>query len=111
MPTPPDSVLIVTASSSATAPDTCRHNVLVSGSYGGRITLFRTRGHPLLCSFEEDFGWSRLTAGVAVRTIPGSHEGIFAEPDVRVLAELLQRDLCAAQQSPDHQWRAPHETL
>ena len=59
--------------------------------YPGRITLLRTRAHPLLCSFDPAFGWGEWAAGgVDVRIVPGSHENIFVEPDVRTLAGELE---------------------
>jgi thioesterase domain-containing protein len=65
----------------------------VSKPSSGRVTLFRTRGHPLVCSFENDFGWRKLAASVTVKKIPGSHEGIFMEPHVRGLARELDQSL------------------
>ena len=67
----------------------------VSKPYAGPITLFRTRSHPLVSSFENDFGWEKLAANVTVKNIPGSHEGIFMEPHVRSLAHELQQSLHA----------------
>jgi thioesterase domain-containing protein/acyl carrier protein len=62
--------------------------------YAGHITLFRTRGHSLLCSFDETFGWCDFAAGgVAVRTVSGAHETIMDEPHVRSLAEELRKCL------------------
>ncbi|MDB6019360.1 MAG: hypothetical protein JWR19_3849 [Pedosphaera sp.] len=62
----------------------------VSRPYAGRVTLFRTRGQPLFCSLENDFGWRELVAGgVDVKLVPGSHESIFMEPAVRSLAGEL----------------------
>jgi thioesterase domain-containing protein len=77
----------------------------VSKPYGDHITLFRTRSHPLVCSFENDFGWAKLAANVTVKHIPGSHEGIFIEPHVRCLARELEQSLRASYQE------SPHETL
>ena len=58
--------------------------------YSGCVTLFRTRGQPLFCSLEEDFCWSRLAeGGVEIKRIPGSHESIFIEPNVQILAASL----------------------
>src|SRR5262249_28658646 len=74
----------------------------VERPYGGRVVLLRTRGQPLFCSLEEDFCWSKLVnGGVTVRYIPGSHENIFMEPNVRVLASELagliaEAPLCGA---------------
>jgi amino acid adenylation domain-containing protein len=64
------------------------------GCYPGRVTLFRTRGQPLFCSLDPQFGWGDLAAAVDVVIIPGSHEKIFMEPHVRTLAAEL--DACAA---------------
>ncbi|MDB6110437.1 MAG: amino acid adenylation domain protein, partial [Pedosphaera sp.] len=62
----------------------------VSRPYSGRVTLFRTRGQPLFCSLEDDFGWGKLVGnGVDIRLVPGSHESIFLEPAVQSLAEQL----------------------
>ncbi len=64
-----------------------------SGVYCGHITLFKTRGHPILSSFAPDFGWGELAGKVTLRNISGSHEGIFLEPNVRSLASQLQSAL------------------
>jgi amino acid adenylation domain-containing protein len=62
--------------------------------YAGRVTLFRSRGHPLLCSFDPQYGWGDLAAGGAVvKIVPGAHESILEEPHVRVVAEELNRSL------------------
>ncbi|MDB6017608.1 MAG: amino acid adenylation protein [Pedosphaera sp.] len=59
--------------------------------YAGRVTLFRTQRQPLWCSFDPKYGWHELAAGgVDVRMIPGAHETIFMEPNVRVTAAQLQ---------------------
>ena len=63
----------------------------VSQPYNGRVTLFRTRGQPLFCSLDDDFGWGELAkGGVDIRIIPGSHESIFMEPAVKSLADELK---------------------
>jgi FkbH-like protein len=65
----------------------------VPEAYPGRVTLIRTLGQPFLCSLDPQYGWGELAeGGVDVRIIPGSHEKIFVEPDVRFLAQTL--DLC-----------------
>jgi amino acid adenylation domain-containing protein/FkbH-like protein len=72
----------------------------VERPYSGRVALLRTRGQPLFCSFEDDFCWGRLVdGGVSVRLIPGSHENIFMEPNVRVLASELMKLLLPAHAS------------
>ena len=64
----------------------------------GKVTLLRTRGQPLFCSLEEDFCWGRLAlGGIVVKLIPGSHENIFLEPNVRLLAAELAEALVKAQ--------------
>jgi len=61
--------------------------------YDGRVTLFRTRGHPILCSFDDAFGWHEFAADVVVRIIPGAHESALDEPHVRSLARSLELQL------------------
>jgi thioesterase domain-containing protein/acyl carrier protein len=62
----------------------------IEQSFPGKATLLRTRGQPLFCSLAEDFCWGKVAAGgVSVKRIPGSHEQIFMEPNVQVLAEEL----------------------
>ncbi|HWD93513.1 MAG TPA: amino acid adenylation domain-containing protein [Verrucomicrobiae bacterium] len=66
----------------------------VERPYKGSVTLLRTRGQPMLCSFEEDFCWGKLArGGVIVKHIPGSHENIFVEPNVKFLAEQMEECL------------------
>jgi thioesterase domain-containing protein len=70
----------------------------VQQPYRGPVALFRTRGHPLFCSFARDLRWGRLArGGVAVKIIPGSHENIFMEPNVKSLALGLTVALSQAQ--------------
>jgi thioesterase domain-containing protein/acyl carrier protein len=63
--------------------------------YDGRIILFRTRGHPLVCSYDNQMGWSSFaTGGVEVKICPGDHESILEEENVphtaRELASILE---------------------
>lgn len=70
----------------------------VQQPYPGEVLLLRTRGQPLLCSLEDDFCWGKLAQmGVLVTVIPGSHENIFMEPNVRALAKELGFALANAQ--------------
>jgi non-ribosomal peptide synthetase component F/thioesterase domain-containing protein len=58
--------------------------------YPGRITLFRARTQPLLSSHRPDLGWgARAAGGVQVFVVPGDHNSIVVEPDVRTLATAL----------------------
>jgi thioesterase domain-containing protein len=71
----------------------------VERPYKGAVTLLRTRGQPIFCSFAEDFCWGKLThGGVTVRYVPGSHENIFVEPNVKFLAEQIEQ--CLADSNP-----------
>nr|WP_237712361.1 non-ribosomal peptide synthetase [Pedosphaera parvula] len=68
----------------------------VTKPYVGRITLFRTRRQPLLCSFDRSLGWDEFSlGGVDVRIISGSHGSIFTEPNVSQLAGELRSCLRA----------------
>jgi aspartate racemase len=59
--------------------------------YGGHVTLFRTRGHPLVCSFDNACGWGEFASGgVTVHIVPGEHESILDVPHVKLLAKLIE---------------------
>lgn len=61
------------------------------GRYDGRVTLIRTRGHPLLCSFDHQYGWGELArGGVEVKVVPGGHGNVLAEPYVSAVAQALE---------------------
>lgn len=62
--------------------------------YGGRVTLLRTCGHPLRCSFDEHYGWGQLAGGgVNVLVVPGGHGNILDEPHVQKVARALEQEL------------------
>ncbi len=65
--------------------------------YSGKVTLFRSRGHQLVCSFDEAYGWKELVQDVQVEIVPGAHESILEEPYVEALAERLQACLLKSQ--------------
>jgi thioesterase domain-containing protein len=70
----------------------------VEQAYAGGVVLLRTRGQALLCSLEEDFCWRKVVQGdVRIVFVPGSHESIFMEPNVRSLAKELSALLTQAQ--------------
>jgi thioesterase domain-containing protein len=59
--------------------------------YPGRIILFLSREAPERAFYDRRLGWSDLTTeGLEVHVVPGSHETLFGEPHVRVLAQKLQ---------------------
>jgi hypothetical protein len=64
MSTSLDDILIVTASSSATAPATCRHNVLISGSYGGIYNAYNAAKWDLRGVVLNDAGVGKNDAGI-----------------------------------------------
>jgi amino acid adenylation domain-containing protein/HAD superfamily phosphatase (TIGR01681 family) len=65
--------------------------------YAGKVTLFRSRGHPLFCSYDEQYGWGELAREVETYVIPGAHESILEEPHVRDLAENIKECLLKIQ--------------
>ncbi|HWW01813.1 MAG TPA: amino acid adenylation domain-containing protein [Candidatus Acidoferrum sp.] len=69
--------------------------------YPGEVTLFRTRGHPMVCSFDDEFGWREFAAGVSVHIIPGAHESILDEPHVRTMAKAMRACLQGIQHNQD----------
>ena len=64
MSSPLDNVLIVTASSSATAPNTSRNNVLISGSYGGVYNAWHAAKWDLRGVVLNDAGVGKNDAGI-----------------------------------------------
>ncbi len=59
--------------------------------YPGRITLFRARTPPLFTATDPDLGWASLAAdGVTIQVVPGSHESMFGQPNVRELAKRVK---------------------
>ncbi|MDB6116204.1 MAG: amino acid adenylation protein, partial [Lacunisphaera sp.] len=74
-------------------------------AYRGKLSLFRTRGHPFLCSFDPVFGWGPLSGAVDMVGVPGAHERVFMEPHVRDLSARFRARLETAQHqtlSPAH---------
>ena len=62
--------------------------------YPGRVHLFRSPGHPMICSFDADYGWGGLAKeGVTISIVPGVHEKILEEPCVDALATELKKIL------------------
>jgi amino acid adenylation domain-containing protein len=66
--------------------------------YTGPVVLFRTRGHPFLCSFDPQFGWGPLVGDrIEIVRVPGAHERIFLDPHVRELGARFRAALDQAQ--------------
>jgi amino acid adenylation domain-containing protein len=58
--------------------------------YPGRVALIRARSQPLFRWHEPLMGWSGLLTGeVDLRVVPGTHDGMLAEPCVITLAQEL----------------------
>jgi thioesterase domain-containing protein/acyl carrier protein len=58
--------------------------------YDGHVTLFRTRGHALLTSFDPQYGWGDLArGGITMKIMPGGHGNILDEPHVRTVASTF----------------------
>ena len=61
--------------------------------YPGRVTLFRAAHPESVYQFGPDNGWTKFAGGgLQVYEVPGEHLTIFAQPNVRTLAEEL--DAC-----------------
>ena len=66
-------------------------------NYAGRVTVFRTRRQPLLCSHDPNLGWKELASQVDVRIVSGSHHNLLEAPFVESLARELRASLELAQ--------------
>jgi thioesterase domain-containing protein len=59
--------------------------------YPDRIILFLSSEAPERAFYDRRLGWNEMAAGgLEVHVVPGSHETLFREPHVRVLAEKLR---------------------
>lgn len=66
--------------------------------YPGRITLFRATDDPTRQNLkDESLGWRSLArGGVEIIPVPGTHNTLFIQPNVKTLAAALQSCLDAA---------------
>jgi thioesterase domain-containing protein len=66
--------------------------------YPGRVTLFRAEGPDNASPFGAESGWTEFAkGGIQIHQIPGEHQKIFAQPNVRTLAEKLDACLRSSQ--------------
>jgi thioesterase domain-containing protein/NAD(P)-dependent dehydrogenase (short-subunit alcohol dehydrogenase family) len=68
--------------------------------FDGRLTVFRARDGGFYLQEEPGFelGWGGLAgAGVDVRLIPGDHDSLMLEPNVRMLGEQLEDAIAQAE--------------
>jgi thioesterase domain-containing protein/acyl carrier protein len=77
----------------------------VPKEYQGEISVFRVRKQPRNRIRDPHLGWSKLAlGGVDIHYVPGNHETLLREPNVRVLADelkgLLVSNAGAEQDSP-----------
>lgn len=55
-----------------------------------KVKLIRSPGHPLWCSFADDYGWGELAeGGVEVNVVPAAHEKVLEEPCAAEVAKVL----------------------
>jgi thioesterase domain-containing protein/acyl carrier protein len=71
--------------------------------YPGRVTLFRTPGYSMICSFDEAYCWRKFAAEVDVKMVSGAHESILAEPNVKQVAEIITSALGEIQKEENQQ--------
>ncbi|HXP82782.1 MAG TPA: amino acid adenylation domain-containing protein [Verrucomicrobiae bacterium] len=58
---------------------------------GCPTAIFRCKDWPFMSAGDPYFGWRELlTGGSEIYEVPGDHEGIFHEPNVKILAEQLR---------------------
>nr|WP_314262184.1 SDR family oxidoreductase [uncultured Devosia sp.] len=82
--------------------------------YPGEVTLFRpnpqieyhlSNGRKLVADrnfFREDNGWTPYVGKLTVTVIPGDHDSMVLDPNVRVLADHIRRQLAASNSSIDN---------
>ncbi|MEM7126667.1 MAG: amino acid adenylation domain-containing protein [Chloroflexota bacterium] len=92
-------------SSSATIPIELRDYHLASNfitamdhysprPYSGRILLFRAaETWPIYAHAGPDRGWSKLIPGLTIQEVPGDHENLILEPNVKTLAEAFKQSI------------------
>jgi thioesterase domain-containing protein/acyl carrier protein len=62
--------------------------------YGGNVLLLRANAQPLLSTIDSAARWRSLVGDkLQVRTVDGSHEGMFQEPHVQHLADAVRQAL------------------
>ncbi len=65
--------------------------------YAGHVTLFRSRVHHAMSSYDPQYGWGDYArGGVTVKVMPAAHESIIDEPNVARLAAELREELTTA---------------
>ncbi len=62
------------------------------GKYAGRITFYRASAQALYGSLP-DMGWGSFSDDVHIHVVPGTHTSIIKEPQIRVFAEKINKEL------------------
>lgn len=75
--------------------------------YPGDIVLFRTPGHPLVCSFAPEMGWSDFVRGkITVKMCRGDHDSILDTENVAYTARQVAEVLDGIQKQRSTELRA-----
>ncbi|KAA3664905.1 MAG: hypothetical protein DWQ04_03345 [Chloroflexi bacterium] len=65
--------------------------------YEGRMVLFKAQAQPLLHQIGGEVAWREMGGkGDGIIVVPGSHEGMFQPPRVKMLAAVLRQELATA---------------
>jgi amino acid adenylation domain-containing protein len=70
-----------------------------SRRYPGQVTLFNALEHDPALLPDPQYGWRGLAAGIDTYVVPGTHDSILAEPQVRLLAQQINDCLAACRAS------------
>jgi thioesterase domain-containing protein/acyl carrier protein len=65
--------------------------------YPGKVTLFRTKKQPLICSFDPKMGWGEFADDVEVMHLTGAPGNIIREPHAKVVGEKLKISISNSQ--------------
>ncbi|HZM03900.1 MAG TPA: amino acid adenylation domain-containing protein [Candidatus Saccharimonadales bacterium] len=70
-----------------------------SRPYPGRVTLFNASEHDPALIPDSQYGWPGLAAEIETFVVPGTHDSILAEPQVRLLAQQINDCLATRQEA------------
>jgi amino acid adenylation domain-containing protein len=93
-------------------PDMKKILFLAASSYKPKAlscptVMFRGKDWPIASAGDPYFGWRELLTGRSeTYEVPGDHEGIFREPNVKILAEQLRACLHNAKQTERSKYKA-----
>ena len=62
--------------------------------FPGKIVLFRPSESPQLLEADETLGWGEIAVeGVRVEFVPGTHESMFKDPQLKIFGQKLREAL------------------